>query len=168
MAGDFGFDPLGLGEDPQSLKWYVQAELVHARFAMAGVAGILFTDVSSTKPSSYLSCWWHLNFFLFSSLSLLKTTAESRKHLLDRAKKLTQECGKQDMILSIYIFKLNTDHSIAIWLLSRDKRDTDDGNRCDMSLFIFYFEKYKNLLHNCPCKPINVTSFIYTSLLLTI
>lgn len=25
----------------------MQAELVHARFAMAGVAGILFTDVSS-------------------------------------------------------------------------------------------------------------------------
>ena len=27
-----GFDPLGLGEDPEALKWYVQAELVHARF----------------------------------------------------------------------------------------------------------------------------------------
>ena len=47
LAGDFGFDPLGLGEDPGSLKWYVQAELVHCRFAMAGVAGILFTDVGS-------------------------------------------------------------------------------------------------------------------------
>ncbi|CAL5383710.1 unnamed protein product [Camellia sinensis] len=44
LAGDFGFDPLGLGEDPENLKWYVQAELVHARFAMAGVAGILVTD----------------------------------------------------------------------------------------------------------------------------
>lgn len=46
LAGDFGFDPLGLGEDPESLRWYVQAELIHARFAMAGVAGILLTDVS--------------------------------------------------------------------------------------------------------------------------
>jgi hypothetical protein len=27
-------------------KWHVQAELVHCRFAMAGVAGIGFTDVS--------------------------------------------------------------------------------------------------------------------------
>lgn len=53
MAGDFGFDPLGLGEDPESLRWYVQAELVHARFAMAGVAGILFTDVSEIKHSSW-------------------------------------------------------------------------------------------------------------------
>lgn len=46
LAGDFGFDPLGLGEEPKNLRWYVQAELVHARFAMAGVAGILVTDVS--------------------------------------------------------------------------------------------------------------------------
>ncbi|KAG1366628.1 putative photosystem I chlorophyll a/b-binding protein 5, chloroplastic [Cocos nucifera] len=45
LAGDFGFDPLGLGEDRESLKWYVQAELIHCRFAMAGVAGILVTDV---------------------------------------------------------------------------------------------------------------------------
>lgn len=50
LAGDFGFDPLGLGEDPKSLKWYVQAELVHCRFAMAGVAGILLTDVSRLGP----------------------------------------------------------------------------------------------------------------------
>lgn len=49
LAGDFGFDPLGLGEDPESLKWYVQAELVHSRFAMLGVAGILLTDVSTPK-----------------------------------------------------------------------------------------------------------------------
>ena len=47
LAGDFGFDPLGLGSEPEDLRWYVQAELVHARFAMAGVAGILFTDVCS-------------------------------------------------------------------------------------------------------------------------
>lgn len=51
LAGDFGFDPLGLGEDPENLRWYVQAELVHARFAMAGVAGILVTDVSISASS---------------------------------------------------------------------------------------------------------------------
>ena len=48
LAGDYGFDPLGLGEDPEELRWYVQAELVHSRFAMAGVAGMLFTDVRDT------------------------------------------------------------------------------------------------------------------------
>ncbi|CAM8975984.1 unnamed protein product [Rhodiola kirilowii] len=31
LPGDFGFDPLGLGEDPESLRWYVQANLfIHA------------------------------------------------------------------------------------------------------------------------------------------
>ncbi|CAD6242250.1 unnamed protein product [Miscanthus lutarioriparius] len=56
LAGDFGFDPLGLGEDPASLKWYVQAELVHCRFAMAGVAGILFTDLLRVSGNSDLPC----------------------------------------------------------------------------------------------------------------
>eukprot|EP01026_Neomeris_dumetosa_P065694 TRINITY_DN6312_c0_g2_i3.p3 TRINITY_DN6312_c0_g2~~TRINITY_DN6312_c0_g2_i3.p3 ORF type:complete len:158 (-),score=24.35 TRINITY_DN6312_c0_g2_i3:444-917(-) len=41
LPGDYGFDPLDLGKDPEALKWYVQAELVHCRFAMLGVAGIL-------------------------------------------------------------------------------------------------------------------------------
>ncbi|KAK8582947.1 hypothetical protein V6N13_069713 [Hibiscus sabdariffa] len=31
LPGDFGFDPLGLGSDPETLRWNVQAELVHCR-----------------------------------------------------------------------------------------------------------------------------------------
>lgn len=45
MAGDFGFDPLGLGSDPERLKWYAEAEKMNGRWAMAAVAGILFTEV---------------------------------------------------------------------------------------------------------------------------
>eukprot|EP00803_Ostreobium_quekettii_P004853 evm.model.scf_752.7 EVM.evm.TU.scf_752.7 scf_752:49472-53356(-) len=45
LPGDVGWDPLGLGEDPQALKWYVQAELVHARFAMVGVVGMLVPQI---------------------------------------------------------------------------------------------------------------------------
>ncbi|GFR43360.1 hypothetical protein Agub_g4431 [Astrephomene gubernaculifera] len=41
MAGNFGFDPLGLGKDAEALRWYQQAELVHSRTAMTAVAGIL-------------------------------------------------------------------------------------------------------------------------------
>merc|ERR1712050_368343 len=41
LPGDFGFDPLNLGKDPQALIWYRQAELQHARWAMLAVAGIL-------------------------------------------------------------------------------------------------------------------------------
>lgn len=58
LVGDYGFDPLGLGEDPKSLKWYVQAELVHCRFAMAGVAGILFTDLLRVTGISKLPVWY--------------------------------------------------------------------------------------------------------------
>lgn len=45
LAGDFGFDPLGLGKDPAALRWYQQAELVHGRTAMAAVAGIIIPSV---------------------------------------------------------------------------------------------------------------------------
>lgn len=31
MPGDYGFDPLGLGSDPEVLTYFQQAELVHAR-----------------------------------------------------------------------------------------------------------------------------------------
>jgi light-harvesting complex I chlorophyll a/b binding protein 5 len=45
MPGDNGFDPLGLGTDPERLKWYAEAEKTNGRWAMAAVAGILFTDL---------------------------------------------------------------------------------------------------------------------------
>jgi hypothetical protein len=65
LVGDYGFDPLGLGQDPAALRWYVQAELIHARFAMAGVTGILFTDVCCSL--SFCLCLPHV-----TSLSYLK------------------------------------------------------------------------------------------------
>lgn len=58
LPGDYGFDPLGLGEEPADLKWYVQAELVHCRFAMAGVAGILGTDLIRVSGISNLPVWF--------------------------------------------------------------------------------------------------------------
>ncbi|ESW11038.1 hypothetical protein PHAVU_009G260200 [Phaseolus vulgaris] len=44
LPGDFGFDPLGLGSDPESLRWNVQAEIVHCRWAMLGAAGIFIPE----------------------------------------------------------------------------------------------------------------------------
>ncbi|XP_060207834.1 chlorophyll a-b binding protein, chloroplastic [Lycium barbarum] len=44
LPGDFGFDPLGLSSDPESLKWNVQAEIVHCRWAMLGAAGIFIPE----------------------------------------------------------------------------------------------------------------------------
>lgn len=47
LAGDYGFDPLNLGSEPETLKWFVQAELIHGRWAMLAVAGILFTAIGA-------------------------------------------------------------------------------------------------------------------------
>jgi light-harvesting complex I chlorophyll a/b binding protein 2 len=44
LPGDYGFDPLGLGSDPELLKWFVQAELQNARWAMLAVAGIIIPE----------------------------------------------------------------------------------------------------------------------------
>lgn len=50
MAGDVGFDPLGLGQDPDKLRWYQEAELFNGRWAMAGVAGIAGAELYGAGP----------------------------------------------------------------------------------------------------------------------
>jgi len=45
MPADFGFDPLGFGTDPAMLAKFREAELIHCRWAMLGVAGMLAVEV---------------------------------------------------------------------------------------------------------------------------
>ncbi|WIA16109.1 hypothetical protein OEZ85_012828 [Tetradesmus obliquus] len=47
LAGDYGFDPLGLSSDPATLRWMVQAELQNARWAMLGAAGVMLTSIGA-------------------------------------------------------------------------------------------------------------------------
>jgi len=42
--GDFGFDPLRLGEVPENLERYKESELIHCRWAMLAVPGILVPE----------------------------------------------------------------------------------------------------------------------------
>jgi len=44
LLGDYGFDPLRLGTDPERLKYFREAELMNGRWAMMAVLGIVFTD----------------------------------------------------------------------------------------------------------------------------
>lgn len=44
IPGDFGFDPLGLAEDPENYKRYQEAELIHGRWAMLAVPGVLVPE----------------------------------------------------------------------------------------------------------------------------
>uniref|UniRef100_A0A7S0NH34 Chlorophyll a-b binding protein, chloroplastic n=1 Tax=Micromonas pusilla TaxID=38833 RepID=A0A7S0NH34_MICPS len=52
MAGDYGFDPLRLGANQETLPYLQEAELMNGRWAMHATAGILFTDAFG------LPKWW--------------------------------------------------------------------------------------------------------------
>ena len=43
LAGDYGYDPLGLGADGK-VEQYRTAELIHARWAMLAAAGIIIPE----------------------------------------------------------------------------------------------------------------------------
>lgn len=58
LAGDYGFDPLGLGSDERALKYFVQAELVHARFAMLGAAGVVIPGLLTKMGMLSVPDWW--------------------------------------------------------------------------------------------------------------
>merc|ERR1719456_2004806 len=45
VSGSYGFDPLGLGSTPADLARFQEAELIHARWAMLGVAGSLAVEL---------------------------------------------------------------------------------------------------------------------------
>eukprot|EP00884_Botryococcus_braunii_P005232 jgi/Botrbrau1/1470/Bobra.178_3s0027.1 len=53
LPGDRGFDPLGLGSDPDRLKWFVEGEKQNSRWAMLAAVGILGQDLLGVKP-----VWW--------------------------------------------------------------------------------------------------------------
>lgn len=52
IPGYAGFDPLNLASEENALHWLRQAELVHCRWAMLGVAGILGTDLLNSVRAS--------------------------------------------------------------------------------------------------------------------
>ena len=52
-----GFDPLSLGAEPEALKWNQQAELIHGRWAMLGVAGCLVPELLTKAGVADLPVW---------------------------------------------------------------------------------------------------------------
>jgi len=50
MAGDYGFDPLRLGANKESLPYLQEAELMNGRWAMYATIGVLATDSNPSLP----------------------------------------------------------------------------------------------------------------------
>jgi len=89
LAGDYGFDPLSLGADPKDLEWYIQAELMHARWAMLGLAGMVAPELLGNPfvegplpnwhdaPTSFT--YFTDNVTLFTTQMVLMNWAEVRR-----------------------------------------------------------------------------------------
>ncbi|EIE20514.1 light harvesting complex protein I-20 [Coccomyxa subellipsoidea C-169] len=60
LPGSFGFDPFGLGSTPANLQRFQEAELVHSRWAMAGVAGALGAELLG-QGDWYQAPLWAVN-----------------------------------------------------------------------------------------------------------
>ncbi|KAK3273696.1 Chlorophyll a-b binding protein CP26, chloroplastic [Cymbomonas tetramitiformis] len=61
LAGDYGYDPLGLGTDEEQVEAYRKTELLHARWAMLGVAGCVIPEACEALGSGNQisgSVWW--------------------------------------------------------------------------------------------------------------
>jgi len=55
MAGDVGFDPLGLAKNTEDLNFYREAEVKHARLAMLAAAGWPVSELFDKKIANVLS-----------------------------------------------------------------------------------------------------------------
>merc|ERR550514_314881 len=47
LAGDMNFDPLGISNSPESLAWYREAEIKHARLAMLAAVGWPLSELTN-------------------------------------------------------------------------------------------------------------------------
>eukprot|EP00898_Chlorokybus_atmophyticus_P000093 jgi/Chlat1/1084/Chrsp110S01575 len=60
IPGDYGYDPLGLGQDPAAFEKYRANELIHARWAMLGAAGAFLPEAFNSFGTTCgpEAVWW--------------------------------------------------------------------------------------------------------------
>lgn len=58
LAGDYGYDPLGLGKDPEQVRKYREAELIHARWAMLAAAGFIIPEGLEANGADIVGGTW--------------------------------------------------------------------------------------------------------------
>jgi len=58
LAGDYGYDPLGLGKDTEQVNKYREAELIHARWAMLASAGFIIPEGLESNGAKIVGGTW--------------------------------------------------------------------------------------------------------------
>merc|ERR1719335_841191 len=58
LAGDYGYDPLGLGKDTEQVSKYREAELIHARWAMLASAGFIIPEGLESNGADIIGGTW--------------------------------------------------------------------------------------------------------------
>jgi len=58
LAGDYGYDPLGLGKDIEQVRKYREAELIHARWAMLAAAGFVIPEGLESNGAKIVGGTW--------------------------------------------------------------------------------------------------------------
>jgi len=58
LAGDYGYDPLGLGKDPEQVRKYREAELIHSRWAMLAAAGFIIPEGLEANGADIVGGTW--------------------------------------------------------------------------------------------------------------
>merc|ERR1711937_248952 len=58
LAGDYGYDPLGLGTDADKVRSYREFELIHSRWAMLAAAGILIPEGLEANGADLVGGTW--------------------------------------------------------------------------------------------------------------
>merc|ERR1712224_454633 len=58
LAGDYGYDPLGLGTDADQVRSYREFELIHSRWAMLAAAGILIPEGLEANGANLVGGTW--------------------------------------------------------------------------------------------------------------
>lgn len=74
--------PAQLGEDSAALKWYQQAELIHGRWAMLGVAGILFPALLTKAGLLNVPLWTEAGLIAQQNSSIPFATLLVIEHIL--------------------------------------------------------------------------------------